>query len=320
MISAEECQQDKVPKDSVSVVIPAHNRPELLPIAIQSALDQTHTPFEIIVVDDGSNPSLEPVVRAFADKRIRFIRHAHPKGGNAARNVGIRAARGEYVAFLDDDDRWLPAKTEKQLLRIGGNSQVGAVYCAPSMIDVDTGAITLLRKRIFPSGQIHRQLLVRDETGATPTYLVRRCCFDKVGFFDDKLPARQDWDMWIRLSAKYEIEAVPEVLVLQGEHSGERVRSNPIKSIEANTHIFVKYRGQREAAGFIVQRKAAAVYHATVARLSHSISPPLALKHYMIALLNDPFVWALYRGLLVLVLTEDFKTRLLRWKRNVNGS
>ncbi len=310
---------DGAPKDSVSVVIPAHNRPELLPIAIQSALDQTRAPFEIIVVDDGSEPSLESVALGFVDERIRFIRHAHPKGANAARNTGIRAAIGEYVAFLDDDDRWLPEKTEKQLILIRGNPYVGAVYCATAVIDVGTGVITYTRKRSFPSGQIHRQLLIDDKTGPTPTYLVRRCSFDKVGFFDETLPARQDWDMWTRLSKAYAIMVVPEVLVLQGEHSGERVRNNPTKSIMANSYIYEKYRDDRRAAGFIVQCKAAAVYHATIARLLHSVSRASALKHYALSLLYNPFVWRTYKGLLVLALGDGCKSRLKKVAKRITG-
>jgi glycosyltransferase involved in cell wall biosynthesis len=218
------------------------------------------------------------------------------RGGNAARNAGIRAARGEHVAFLDDDDRWLPEKTEKQLRCLKQNPRADAVYCALDMIDVDTGAITALRKRFFATGQIHKSLLVEDETAGTPTYLIRRRCFDDVGLFDESLPARQDWDMWIRLSKEFHIEAVPEVLVLAGEHAGDRVRGNRAKSIQANTYIYQKYRDDRAAAGFLVQRKAAAVYHATVARLLHSVSRVAAFKHYALSLLNNPFLTRTYKG------------------------
>jgi len=101
---------------TVSVIIPTYNRAHLVGRSIQSVINQTYQDFEIIVVDDGSTDNTEDIIKEFQkkDKRIKHIKHNKNKGGSAARNTGIRAARGEYIAFLDSDDEWMPTKLEKQ--------------------------------------------------------------------------------------------------------------------------------------------------------------------------------------------------------------
>lgn len=99
----------------VSVIIPTYNRAHLIGRAIKSVLNQTYKDFEIIIVDDGSTDKTEEVVKDFKDERVRYIRREKNKGGSAARNTGIKAARGEYIAFQDSDDEWLPEKLEKQM-------------------------------------------------------------------------------------------------------------------------------------------------------------------------------------------------------------
>ena len=116
----------KTPK--VSVIIPTYNRAHLVGRAIRSVLNQTYQDFEIIVVDDGSTDNTEEVVKSFNDPRIRYIRHEKNRGGSAACNTGIRAARGEYIAFQDSDDEWLPEKLEKQM-QVFENTPTGVGGC-----------------------------------------------------------------------------------------------------------------------------------------------------------------------------------------------
>jgi len=104
----------------VSVVIPTCNRPDLLPRAIKSVLAQTYQDFEIIVVDDGREKSSENVVAGIGDARLKYIKQTDKKGGSAARNTGIKAAAGDFIAFLDDDDEWLPEKLDKQVRGLDG--------------------------------------------------------------------------------------------------------------------------------------------------------------------------------------------------------
>ena len=99
----------------ISVVIPTYNRKHLLQKAIASVLNQTYSNFELIVVDDCSTDSTEHFMKSLSDKRIRYIKHEKTKHASASRNTGIQLSKGEFIAFLDDDDRWLPTKLEKQL-------------------------------------------------------------------------------------------------------------------------------------------------------------------------------------------------------------
>ena len=99
----------------VSVIIPTYNRAHLIGRAIRSVLDQTYQDWELIVVDDASTDDIPGIVKGFTDGRVKYIRHDENKGAAAARNTGIQAARGAYIAFLDSDDEWLPEKLERQV-------------------------------------------------------------------------------------------------------------------------------------------------------------------------------------------------------------
>ena len=111
--------------------------------------------------------------------------------------------------------------------------QVGAVYCGLRYVDIESGVSALDSKRNYPVGNINKEMLVHDVTEGTPCWIVRKTCFEQVGLFDEKLEARQDWDMFIRISQVYRIGCVPEILVEAGNHAGERVRSDPQREIRA---------------------------------------------------------------------------------------
>ena len=198
----------------VSVILPTYNRAHLVGRAIRSVLDQTYQDFELIVVDDGSMDNTEGMVKAFKDPRIRYIRHEQNRGGAAARNTGIKAAQGEYIAFQDSDDEWLPEKLEKQM-RIfeKASAQVGVVYTGFYAINGD-------RKTYMPhvnikikEGNIHNELLKQNFV-TTQAVVLRKECFEKAGMFDENLPRLQDWELFIRISKYYIFKYVDEPLVL----------------------------------------------------------------------------------------------------------
>src|SRR5262245_45342203 len=131
----------------VSVIIPTHNRADFLRGALSSVLNQTYQNFEIIVVNDASTDDTAKVVAAFEDERIRFIRHDTNKGGSAARNTGILASKCDYIAFLDDDDEWLPDKLRKQMeILLASPPEVAGVYTG--CLDVDKTSGKVIRQRI----------------------------------------------------------------------------------------------------------------------------------------------------------------------------
>lgn len=210
---------------TVSVVIPTCNRAHFVGRAIQSVLDQTYRNFEILVVDDASNDNTEEIVKHFSDERISYIPHRENKGGSSARNTGIKAARGKFIGFLDDDDEWLPQKLECQInLFSRSQSMVGAVYTGNIMCNHKTRKVL---KEIVPTkrGMILADLLFRNCVGSTSSILIKKECLARVGLFDENLPSCQDWDMWIRISRHYQIDFVDQTLFIHYVHEN-RISTN----------------------------------------------------------------------------------------------
>jgi glycosyltransferase involved in cell wall biosynthesis len=200
----------------VSVIIPTYNRAYLIERAIQSVLNQTYHNFEIIIVDDGSTDNTEEVIKKFLkyDKRINYIKYEKNKGGSAARNTGIKAARGEYIAFQDSDDEWFSEKLEKQM-RVFENvsSEVGVVYTGFWRIEDKKKKYIPSDKISHKEGNIHNELLEGNFVGM-PTVIIRKECFEKVGMFDENLPRLQDWELIIRLSKYYDFKCIDEPLLV----------------------------------------------------------------------------------------------------------
>ena len=159
----------------ISVIIPTHNRADILPRAIKSVQDQTRPVDEIIVVSDGSTDSTEEVVRQLAEKdsRIRLIAYHPGHNGNYARNKGIEAASGEFIAFLDDDDEWLPKKTELQMELFEKDPGVGLVYSSQNCI-IQTQGSHIRHSRC--GGEICQR---KSLSGARWERLLRSCCAEK---------------------------------------------------------------------------------------------------------------------------------------------
>lgn len=302
------------------MVIPTLNRAHFLGEAMDSVLAQTYRPIELIVVNDGCTDNTDAVVEQWAEKcarerefELRYL-HQDAGGGNAARNTGVRKGRGELVAFLDDDDRWSPQKLEKQIPMFLADGEVGAVYCGTRWLNLDIRTRLPYRPRPYPQGWLLPKLLVRDATAPTSAYVVRRVCFDDVGFFDEALPARQDWDMWIRLSEKYKMAATPECLVEQGQHAGERVSTSAPKLVEANKRIFEKYAPLRRRFSFILRLRARAKLCSTLGGVHCDFghSPVRAVLSHLQGILAWPLRVSNYLGLLRAVMPAKLR-RCLDW-------
>src|SRR5262245_11345247 len=187
----------------ISVIIPTHDRAHFLPGAIFSVLNQTFQDFEIIVVDDASNDNTSEVVAAFNDERIRFLQHETNKGGSAARNTGILNSQCDYIAFLDDDDEWLPDKLAKQMdVLLRSPPEVGCVYTGYVMVDGTTGRV-IDQRTPAKKGNLANDLLRSNYVGGTSSALLKRDCLKKVGLFDENLPRSQDYDLWIRIANEF---------------------------------------------------------------------------------------------------------------------
>jgi len=198
---------------NVSVILPTYNRAQLIGRAIQSVLGQTYSNFELIVIDDGSKDDTENVIEGINDRRIRYIRHESNRGANAARNTGIAAARGEYIAFQDSDDEWLPEKLEKQMeaFRLASRD-IGVVYTGFWRIEGNQ-KIYIPSPKIKPrEGNIHARLLYENFV-TTQAVVIKKECFEKAGMFDENLPRLQDWELFIRVSKYYPFICIDEPLV-----------------------------------------------------------------------------------------------------------
>lgn len=201
----------------VSVIIPCYNYAHLVGRAIRSVLEQTYTDFEIIVVDDGSTDNIPEVVAGFAG-RVRYIRQPN-QGPNGARNQGIRAASGEFIALLDPDDEWLPRKLERQMTIMDSQPTVGLVYANVYLVEGLSGSIIgTYPSRLFRKGHV-LQYLYLHQFVPSPTPLIRRLVFDRVGYFDPNAIGSDDWDMWLRIAAQFEFAYVAEPLAKYAVHA-----------------------------------------------------------------------------------------------------
>jgi len=209
-----QLQGDRI-NPKVSILLPSFNRAHLLYRAIKSILSQTFQDFELIIVDDGSSDNTEEVVKSFKDSRIIYIRHDKNKGASAARNTGLQVAGGEYIAFQDSDDEWLPEKLEKQIKVFEtAPSGVGVVYTSFWKYLNNNDKIYIPDPQIKQKeGCIFKELLKHNLIGL-PTAIIRKECFEKVGKFDEELFCLEDWDLFIRISRYYQFMFIDEPLVL----------------------------------------------------------------------------------------------------------
>lgn len=207
--------------DLISVVIPTYNRVSFLKEAIDSVLDQTFRNFELIVVDDGSTDKTSELLLSY-DKKIKVIKKAN-KGPSSARNRGIKAAKGEWIAFLDSDDAWKPDKLEKQMQFIKDNPDIK--ICQTEEIWVRNGKrVNPRKKHEMHSGWIYEQCL-RLCIVSPSSVIIHKDVFEKVGLFDETLLACEDYDLWLRVAPYFPICLVREKLIVkQGGHADQQSR------------------------------------------------------------------------------------------------
>lgn len=224
----------------ISIVIPTFNRAGMIHHAIDSVKSQNFEDWELIVVDDASTDTTEAVVKNLIkdDHRIKYLKQTIKKGGCASRNEGIRNSRGNYIAFLDDDDRWHPEKLKLQYNEICTNSDAGLIYCGFQYIDFKNNKVI---RKVFPfyKGDVS-SILIRNNIIGSATPLIKKECFILAGLFDVELNSCQDWDMWIRIAQHYKINYVEKILADITLH-GHQVSTNLSSKIESRRIIINKY-------------------------------------------------------------------------------
>ncbi len=208
----------------ISVVIPTYNRAFFIKAAIDSVLSQIFRDFELIVVDDGSTDDTSGLLLSYGTK-IKVITKAN-KGPSAARNRGIKAAKGQWIAFLDSDDVWKPDKLEKQVQFIKDNPDIK--ICQTEEIWIRNGKrVNPRKKHEMHSGWIYEQCLPLCIVSPS-SVMIHREVFEKVGFFDETMLACEDYDLWLRIAPHYPICLVREKLIVkQGGHADQQSRVVP---------------------------------------------------------------------------------------------
>lgn len=208
----------------VSVIVPTYNRATYLPEAVECVLAQTYEPWELIVVDDGSTDGTHDYLAGLTDPRIRSIMGTHSGNRAAPCNIGARAARGAYLAFLDSDDLWLPQKLALQMDDLLKHpecrwSYTGRVCVDPQGREVHGGGI---RPWAPYRGWILEHLLTLRALVASSAALIERRLYESVGGFDESLARCEDVDMWIKLAEASPAGVVPTVLVQKRLHPEDR--------------------------------------------------------------------------------------------------
>ena len=205
----------------ISVIIPTYNRRHTLERAIDSVLSQTFKPFEIIIVDDGSEDGTRNWVQE-AYPSIKYIYQSN-NGVSSARNKGIISSRGSWIALLDSDDEWMPEKLEDQVIFI--NENPGSLFCHTNEIWIRNGVrVNQMKKHKKYGGDIFKYCL--DMCRISPSSsLIKKEVFEDVGLFDESLTVCEDYDLWLRITAKYTILFLDRPLIKKyGGHADQLSR------------------------------------------------------------------------------------------------
>ena len=224
----------------VSVVLPTHNRSELVGKAIRSVLNQTERSIELIVVDDGSIDNTQVVLNQYAksDPRVRILRNLKSLGGGAARNVGITGSSGEWVAFLDDDDTWIANKLRMQLEKLTSNSEAVACSCSYEQYS-SLGQKQVIR---LPENITLEQLYKSNYLGGASMCIAARSVLLSIGGFDAKFKSGQDWDLWVRLRSKGKIVVCSEPLIKYQNNNSFRISNNMDAQYFGARRFYFKHR------------------------------------------------------------------------------
>ena len=308
-------RKDEKMKPLISVIIPTYNRAILLERAIISAISQTYKNIEIIVIDDGSRDGTKRVISDLK-KRCPDIRYFYEKnsgGPSKPRNKGIIESKGQYIAFLDDDDEWLPRKLEEQmnLFFRSNSSKLGFVGCYGYVISKNKKRI----EKTKTSNSFFKDMLRKNRILTPTSILVKREVFNKVGVFDEKLRLWEDWEMWIRISKEYKFGILKEVLYKYCQHPQTLSKEIISKSESAK---YLKYILEKHYLLYKKDRIALSQILELIGRISvFDDNPKRARKYLVDSIKQDPFNAKAYFYLISSFLGTKAYRRLNKIKNNL---
>jgi glycosyltransferase involved in cell wall biosynthesis len=225
---------------AVSVVLATFNRLELLRSSVDSVLSQTFRDWELIIADDGSDEPTKRYLQSLeTPDRVRVLWLDHSGRPSAVRNAALREARGEYIAFQDSDDLWLPRKLETQMASLKRHPGRAWSYTKFQLVD-ESGSPTAWTRRTggwpTPDGWILDQLIRGETVIALPSVVASRRLLQQAGGFDEQLNDTEDYELWLRLARRSEIDAVNELLTLVRRH-GQHFSAKPIEAFQAARYV-----------------------------------------------------------------------------------
>ncbi|MBB6450426.1 glycosyltransferase involved in cell wall biosynthesis [Geomicrobium halophilum] len=257
-------------KALISVIIPTRNRVNMLKQAVNSVLNQTHQNLELFIVDEASTDHTPEYMKSINDPRVHCIFHQEPKGGNVARNNGFKHAKGNYIAFLDDDDVWAKTKLEKQYLAFEKHPEVGLVSCNNLVVDADDNVQRLSKRgnnKLFDHDEALKKILIGNFIGGASFPLIRRKCFEDVDGFQDHLKSAQETNLYLRMiHAGYSVYICKDPLLLYREHSLHRITDSYEPKLKGLEQLY-EYK-KENLFPFINDEEASQVTHEHLRKLS----------------------------------------------------
>lgn len=280
----------------ISVIIPTYNRKKSLIKAINSVVNQTYPNIETIVIDDHSET---PVDDWIGDvdldlNDLTLCRHSENKGAPAARKTGVKKADGDFLAFLDSDDKWKPRKLEYQYEAFDENPDVGLVYVGREYIS--NGEIEAVKKP-SKSGDLHKELLCKNFIGSYSCIMVRTDVVKTAGMPDNRFPAEQDWEWYIRIARDWKIKGIEKVLVsrfgsgISSKYAEKRGISYPL--------LLEKYESDATEYGyfFVQYWQSRVLFKVGWEALIRTNEPRVARRYFIKSILHNPFnypSWAFF--------------------------
>ncbi|HEX9428131.1 MAG TPA: glycosyltransferase [Candidatus Polarisedimenticolia bacterium] len=226
----------------VSIILPTFNRAAVLPESVASVLQQGHRDFELLIVDDGSTDDTSAMIAARfgADPRIRLLRTANA-GPAAARNLGLRAARGELIAFQDSDDLWLPEKLALQVRQADEHPEADLFFCDAYDRGGPGAGRTRFQGKGYRGDVSLRGIVAFQFPLCTPAVLVRRAALEMVGLFDPALDGAEDWDLWMRLLERFPAVLLDRPLVILRAQPDSLSRTRLLMKWRAMVELFTRH-------------------------------------------------------------------------------
>lgn len=227
----------------ISVVIPAHNREKTIGYCIQSVLNQTYQNFEILICDDCSTDKTIGVVENFKDKRIKLFKSDKKIGAQEARNTCIRNAEGDFIAFLDSDDEFLPDKLEKQvnILKENDFNKYLFIHSDGIVLNEETGEKTPFNLEKVEGDNCYPIYLEKSAV-LFCAVLTSKQALEEIGLLDKNVPSYQEWDTAIRLSKICKVIFMPEASFIYHLHKGETISKNPVRELKGYDYIISKHK------------------------------------------------------------------------------